>query len=385
MLFLKHARQSVSFQGASTYILVPFVVVLLLASISQTVTWQANAGRGHIFHEAFRKGEDAYLNEAIIAPEFDLAKINAFCGTNIPMSAFTSCKNKRFAPIGEDGHVRKLGEQELGHSGYSPMVFPTLFMLGERHSGTNLAATLLTDNFDLILNSTIIKANTEYHMSLTDFGPNQHKHEMQKDEGFFNGLSVISVRNPYDYVKAMNVWCFGCNPRGMSRLDPLAFVNAKFEGFEHEVGYSFKDIFDMRQRKLCNHIRVAAERTDCVVIVRQEDNLLKHQQERYIWRIARLTGWPLRGGIPDAHAGYSGHMRWRRKTDFTPIGYLNESIFFATSYVEKDERIIEAVNSKIDVDFEAMLGYSKITLASSESVSVSPSESVAIESAPDST
>ena len=340
-----------------------FVICIFFMLVSAHLAY---VSKTRIARKIFLGASDNRLGDDVIfEPEFDLAAINAFCRTNISATTFTSCKSKYFGPIEKNGTVPDLQEKHMLWKSYDPMVFPSLYVLGERHSGTNLAATMVTDNFDVILNGTLIRRKSKYHPSLTDYGPNRHKHEMQSDEGYYHGFTVLSVRNPYDYVRSMQRICFHCGneafQRNVRKLDPDDFVNMAIQG-GHEVGYQFKDIFDMRQRKFCNHIRTAAERTDCVLLVRQEDNILKHQQEKYIWRIAKMTGWPLQADVAENHERYSG---WTPgKNSITTTGLITDSIMLKSrsQYNDDDRRIVEAVNKKIDVRFESMLGYSKISV-----------------------
>ena len=295
----------------------------------------------------FRDGTSVPLQQSVqrdynvLVPEFDLATLNMFCGLDIPASAFTQCSNKI---LQSDG---------------STMIAPVLHILGERHSGTNLAATLIQTNFALVYNKTLVPIDDPYPQM--DFGINHHKHNMQFDEGYYNGISVISVRNPYDWVAAMKKKCYYCG----STMESYArqgliekMVDEEWKEGHHERPYMFHDIFDLRQRKFCNQLKVAATRTDCVVLVRAEDNLLYHQQEKFIWRIQQMTGWKLRTESIVINRGYQGFSRDNNERDKINLPILvNASIVFKPQLTPMDIRTVKAANSRMNDTFEKALGY----------------------------
>ena len=332
-------------------------------NLSLPLKIKTSAGRDGddaVFSEQHREQElvtDRRRTSGASYPELDLEAINTICARILPKTfvrvnseSMVTCKDKR-SGIGD---VNGLVGAEVSKR---------VRVLGERHSGTNLAISLLMKHFNI----TKIDISQEDFPWVKlpklkrEFGINMHKHDVQKldDDGtYYPGLTVISVKNPYDWVASMMRKCYGCDPDNVVR-SPEEFVTKPWLKGDHiQKGENFKNIFDMRAKKLCNHIQVAAEKTDCVLFVRQEDNFLWHQQYKYLWRAAEMTGWQLSSkGIGHGQQGYFG----RAKTGpFTPIGYLEKSLYFANNYTtlsEKDIKLIRAVNSVLDRDFELALGY----------------------------
>ena len=82
--------------------------------------------------------------KVILEPAFDLNAINAACNLTIPEEMFTTCRNQVYPRTN-----RFTNETQMAIS-------PRIHMLGERHSGTNLAAALAKRNFDLVYNKTLV-------------------------------------------------------------------------------------------------------------------------------------------------------------------------------------------------------------------------------------
>lgn len=311
--------------------------------------------------DAFREHrEEGLTNERKTAharyPELDLESINRICSriqpetfVSVDGESMVTCKDTR-ARVGTV-HVE----------GNSEPVSKRVRVLGERHSGTNLAISLIMKHFNI----------TKMDISQEDFpwvklpalkrefGINMHKHDVQKleDGSYYPGLTVISVKNPYDWVASMMRKCYGCDPDNVLS-SPEDFVTRPWTKGDHiHDDENYDNIFSMRVKKFCNHIQVAAEKTDCVLFVRQEDNLLWHQQYKYLWRAAEMTGWEFSTEMGHGQQGYYGRAR---KGPFTPTGYLEKSLYFManhSSLSEKDTKLIRAVNSVLYRDFELALGY----------------------------
>eukprot|EP00890_Picochlorum_soloecismus_P004687 jgi/Picsp_1/5219/NSC_02582-R1_---NA--- len=296
-------------------------------------------------------------------PELDLEAINRICSriqpgifVGVDGESITTCKDTRSG--GGNGLVEE-----------NSAPFPKrVRVLGERHSGTNLAISLIMKHFNI----------TKIDLSQEDFpwvklpklkrefGINMHKHDVQKlddDASYYPGLTVISVKNPYDWVASMMRKCYGCDPDNV-QSSPEEFVTKPWIKGDHiHDGEKYENMFQMRAKKFCNHVQVAAEKTDCVLFVRQEDNLLWHQQYKYLWRAAEMTGWDFGKDMGHGQQGYYGRAK---SGPFTPIGYLEKSLYFTNNYSAlsgKDTELIRAVNSVLDRDFELALGYPPIDWA----------------------
>lgn len=267
----------------------------------------------------------------------DVAIINRECGLALEENSFEHCNN--------------IGSRGVAHR---------LHTLGERHSGTNVATQLVLKNFHIVLPSRnqiareFIWADVAKYRE--ELGLNKHKHDSQVDSGYYEGLSVVSVRNPYDWVHSMMEECYHCALEQLSVVkDPDMFVTVPWTSGAHIAPHeSFSNIFDLRQQKICNHIGTAAKRSDCVFFTRAEENLLEEHQQEFVSRVARMTGWEIHHGQPQSLTGYFGRMN---RDAFDPIEYLDKSLYFKSNYTPLDAKIIKAVNRMMNADFESALGY----------------------------
>lgn len=244
-------------------------------------------------------------------------------------------------------------------------------ILGERHCGSNAAADLVHANFEVILESKekIRKRFPWVKVAefQREFGLNNHKHNSQQDDGhFYPGLTVISIRNAYDWVRSMMRDCYFCDSVQIraSRKGPLEFVSTPWtKGAHITPGESFEDILDLRMKKFCNHLKSAITSSNCVMIVRAEENVLPMQQEAFVQAVQNLTGWTMKGETPTVLTGY--HGRAQSGTSMVPKDYFERSVYFRAHTLEKEteERdtetlhLVEAVNTKMNPTFEKLLGY----------------------------
>jgi hypothetical protein len=332
----------------------PYLVLGIFVLIMIGVVLLANNTAPILMNVLGRVGEEVTLHQPmdddltkIWVPEFDLAALNKVCGINVPASAFNTCKNKT----------------ARGAKGEGRAISPVLHILGERHSATNLITEIMNANFKLEYSKKLTVLDAPY--SPEDFGINNHKHNMQTDEGYSPGISIISIRNPYDWVSSMRkcscMECFNCGiimaVAAMSgSLDQL--IKGEWKEGQHERPHTFKGIFDMRQRKFCNHLHVAASRTDCVVLVRAEDLLLYHQQERLVWQVQHMTGWNYKTNKILIKKGYQGHGASQYEVGLAVV--LGSSLMYKPLPSPFDRKIIEDVNLEMNTAFERALGYSVI-------------------------
>lgn len=249
-------------------------------------------------------------------------------------------------------------------------IVPYFRVLGERHSGTNAIAQLFYHNFDLDKDHI---TNENFPMALNfpgdpiDFGISEHKHDEQRpgETQYQPGLTVVSVRNPYDWVKSFQKKCYGCEQRNTKNYlgTVEAFVSQAWVGGDHvyQDVATYKNIFDMRYKKVCNHIRSALTQSDCLIYLRQEDNLLPTSKNAIVEMAAAMTGWTPSGSqMSFDQLQYYGHNE--DKTDYRSIeSYIHSSLYFRQSnnnaLTEEDKELIQAVNAHADPAFEHALGY----------------------------
>jgi hypothetical protein len=238
-----------------------------------------------------------------------------------------------------------------------------LWMLGERHSGTNALADLLYDNFELntpniTLEFDVVKRNPKVRLNLGEQGINEHKHDTQRDQ-YRSGLALVAVRNPYDWVKSMRMQCYGCSKSNLKQRVYLNdFLRGTWTSGDHiHKGETFDNLLDMRYKKMCNHIRAAALYSDSMIIIRQEDNIMDHQQRLNVLEVSQRTGWELkRSGMPEAVKVYRGYSK--RFSSFKSASYyVDKSIYLGSNRTALDKSLVKAVNGYIREDFEKALGY----------------------------
>lgn len=190
----------------------------------------------------------------------------------------------------------------------------------------------------------------------TDFGITEHKHDEQTDyqgpeeDLPLVGVTVVSVRDPYAWVNSMSKNIYGGQKRNAFSLraderyeEALErFLSTSWEGGDHVFNATYKDLFDMRYRKICNHVQSALRYSQYVLYLRQEDDVSETSKLSVVDTISRL-GWPLKGvnGDVDMLRGeYVGHSGW-----------------IAHKEPKDEDALVDAVNRHADWAFERILGY----------------------------
>jgi len=279
-------------------------------------------------------------------PEFNLEVLNRVCEMDLTADDLARCQNK-------------------GGEGTEYAIVPHLHVLGERHSGTNLVAKIIEKNFNVQYD--YLKPEdfpwVERMPIGSEFGLNRHKHNVQKDSGYYPGLSVLSMKNPYDWVYSMIQKCYFCSRSNQEAIsDAQKFVNMVWKGGDHEDDFVFQNLLEMRKKKICNHIKTAATRSDCLLMSRSEDTILAIHQQTFVWRVAEMTGWKMKQPMPQVDLGYSGMNAEGVKIqgESIPVALLDKMMYGRRNFSREEELIIAAVNSIVDAEFERSLGYHQI-------------------------
>ena len=293
-----------------------------------------------LYESRVKEGE-ARTEEFVFQPMFNLSALNVVCNLDIPEEVFTTCRNKTYPILNKVTNETQMA------------ISPRIHVLGERHSATNLAAHLAVGNFELVFN----KTGKLPKLPGIDFGINRHKHNIQNNGPYEKGLSIISIKNPYDYTRSMLKECYNCGPQEKNRGNPAAFVGTEWHLGAHVWQYHFANLMVMRKEKYCNYLEKAAELTDCIMLVHSEDNLLPIHQEHYVWRIAKMTGWPLKEDTIRTKSDYSGHSAGG---GFQLSKLVDGITYFKTDYSTHEENVIHAVNDYMIDDFETAFGYHRI-------------------------
>jgi hypothetical protein len=94
-----------------------------------------------------------------------------------------------------------------------------------------------------------------------------------------------------------------------------------------------------------------------MIIIRQEDNIMDHQQRLNVLEVSQRTGWELkRSGMPEAVKVYRGYSK--RFSSFKSASYyVDKSIYLGSNRTALDKSLVKAVNGYIREDFEKALGY----------------------------
>ena len=260
-----------------------------------------------------------------------------------------------------------------------------------RHGPRAAITKLMYANFKGTLDTKTVNTDLSSHGPYSvrappvDMGITEHKHDEQTEypgsdvDVPFIGLTVVAVRDPYKWIESMSYEIYGGQARNKFKVgqnetysDAMErFLNTSWVGGDHVFNTSYEDIFDMRYRKVCNHIASALKYSQHVLFLRHEDDVSVTSKLSVVEAVSRL-GWPLNAdnGDVDLLLGkYYGHSE--KNTNWgTGKGSSGEN------------ELIEAVNRHADWAFERVLGYLKQTPArvSSKPVtaaSVPPRASVA--------
>jgi hypothetical protein len=243
-----------------------------------------------------------------------------------------------------------------------------VYILGERHSGSNIASALAYSNFDLDLEpvssvrKTLGPGISVDETVRKEFGMNTHKHNIQADTGSYGGLAILAVRNPYDFVRALHRQCYFCDASN-KQADIRDFVNKPWKAGAH-IEQPYQDIFDLRKTKICAWIEVAATRSNCLVIARAEELVLPSTQRAFVQKIRKMTGWSLHDedddgdGIRTSGSQNVGRGRGER---FDAAKYFTENVLFISPDTDSDAKahrlLIQNVKPRIDPVLERALGY----------------------------
>ena len=251
---------------------------------------------------------------------------------------------------------------------------PQFRVLGERHSGTNAMRATVYANFKVLDKKTIDTNHTHgpyyYQWPRDDFGITEHKHDEQT-QPFVNserhpgvsvddliGLTVVAVREPISWVQSMSKQIYGGQDRNKFDMGEVneansnrtyaeaidAFLSTSWEGGDHVYGTVYANLFDMRYRKVCNHLWSSLAYSQNVAYIRTEDVLSAGSKLAFVDAVARWTGWRAAENADTGEGRYFGHGN-----DFPA----------KVTRGEGDERgaLVEAVNLYADRRIERALGY----------------------------
>lgn len=234
-----------------------------------------------------------------------------------------------------------------------------MYMLGERHSGSNIAATLAYSNFDLGLEPVTSVRNVLGPGVIIDetvrkeFGINRHKHDLQDDVGSYGGLAVLAVRNPYDWIRALKNQCYFCDGSNKHQ-DIEKFISAPWTSGAH-VERPYRDVFDLRKSKICQWLRTAATRTNCVAIVRAEELVLPSTQQEFVKKVHAMTDWPyVEGTSENIRTGGTQNVGRGAGERFDATQYFTDNVLFTN---QTDHTLVRTLRPRVDVVFERALGY----------------------------
>lgn len=210
-----------------------------------------------------------------------------------------------------------------------------IYIMGERHSGTNLITNLLEINF-----------NTSTH---DGFG--KHKHVFQDTTGqSIQGIAVLSIRNPFDWVSGMKKRCWFCRSTEWNRMvsswDIEKFANITWYG-NFEGGKSFQNIFAMRYAKFCNHLETSL-RADCTLLIRHEDTILPWQQVKLVHEVASVLKWE-----NVSKETYLGNYKAPNGVQFDSQKLISQSYQLTPS----NQTIVNILQKHMNLAMEASLGY----------------------------
>jgi len=298
--------------------------------------------------------------------DIDMKSLQNICGLSKDMDV-SMCFNSR----GKAGDAKIAAGNSINHS---KNLYRRIHVLGERHSGTNAATDLAHANFDLTLVSKdYIRSKFPWVKGeefRKEFGLTSHKHNIQQLKGYHPGLSIISIRNPYDWARKMMDECYFCGKSQMKAVESGSieeFLSVPWtDGAHISSNEKYMDIFDLRKKKFCNHLYVAATRSDCVIVVRAEENIMPGQQRAFIQKIQDMTRWALKYSEPKVLRSYLGRSS---KTMFNPLAYFSGSVYFSTlepvtdldnNSKESARRLVDLVDRKSDESFERALGYKSL-------------------------
>ena len=264
---------------------------------------------------------------------------------------------------------------------------PQFRVLGERHSGTNAMRETVYANFKVLDKKTIDTNHTHgpyfYQWPRFDFGITEHKHDEQTQPSVNSerlaammarsssdqyqpgvsvndliGLTVVAVREPYSWVQSMSKQIYGGQDRNKFDMGEVneansnrtyaeaidVFLSTSWEGGDHVFGTVYANLFDMRYRKVCNHLWSSLAYSQNVAYIRTEDVMSAGSKLAFVDAVARWTGWRAAENVDTGEGRYFGHSH-----DFP----------HEVTRGEGGERgvLVEAVNRYADRRIERALGH----------------------------
>ncbi len=196
-----------------------------------------------------------------------------------------------------------------------------------------------------------------------DIGITEHKHDEQTaypgpvEDVPLIGLTVVAVRDPYAWVGSMSHNIYGGQGRNKfvrREGEPYSgaierFLSTSWAGGDHVYDTTYADIFEMRYRKVCNHVASALKYSQHVMYLRHEDDVMETSKLSILQAVSRL-GWPLNAGNVKNGVNLllGKYFGWSSKS--TTWGSEEQQLS------EQDD-LVDAVNRHANWAFERVLGY----------------------------
>lgn len=201
---------------------------------------------------------------------------------------------------------------------------------------------------------------------VVDLGITEHKHDEQTEylgpveDIPLIGVTVVAVRSPYDWIESMSRNIYGGQSRnkfkqgqGEAYKDAIErFLNTTWDGGDHIFETSYADIFELRYRKVCNHVASALKYSQHVMFLRHEDDVTDTSKLGVVEAVSRL-GWPLNADNGDVDMLGDKYFGWSKSV----------SNWGDEDAPSKHNDLVAAVNRHADWDFERVLGYLQQTPA----------------------
>ena len=198
-----------------------------------------------------------------------------------------------------------------------------------------------------------------------DIGITEHKHDEQTvyrgpaEDVPFIGLTVVAMRDPYDWIDSMSRNIYGGQERnkfrrgeGEAYSDAIErFVNTTWVGGDHIFDTSYADIFDLRYRKVCNHVASALKYSQHVMYLRHEDDVTATSKLNILQEVSRL-GWPL--NAENGESTKHGDVDLLLDKYF---GYSGKTSTWGGDQRSLPNDLVDAVNRHANWAFEHALGY----------------------------
>lgn len=253
---------------------------------------------------------------------------------------------------------------------HQEVVLDRIVILGERNSGTNAVEELF-------------KRNMEADLPI-QAGLNEIKHYFQRwpdhgDSATSRTLTIMVVRNPYDWLQSMHKMCYCCEdlcadnisfeeflhkPFELTLEDPATHEKRPNEGCPVDVNIydpsngKFEHVLDARYQKAMHFMNISRWSAGFEV-VRWEDILDPVSQEIVFKKIA--AKWKLRQKSNTFNA-LAGDVRFWKPTDnFNATQRRSSSMYLNPARLDADDAKLRAtcnlINNKLDAYLEQILGY----------------------------